>query len=133
MMKKNDWSRGTIRTGHWIEVYQEQIAEPEEDEKQGKGDEVEIEPEKKKKKGTKEQIKRELTLAEIHRVHGHNVKPDDLTRLRLNGKKFTSLKQDEEWAQIKPITVDLSINFMNLMTLNPFPVVSKHLKCPSTA
>merc|ERR1711892_379905 len=115
MMKKNDWSRGTIRTGHWIEVYQEQIAEPEEDLKQGKGDaEAESNAELETKKGAKQKIKRVLTLAEIYAVHGHNVKPDDLTRLRLNGKKFTSLKQDEEWAQVKPITADLSINFMNL-------------------
>ena len=59
-------------------------------------------------------MKRELTLDGIYKVHGHNVKPDDLTRLRLNGKKFTSLKQDEDWSQVKPITADLSINFMNL-------------------
>ena len=93
----------------------EQIAEPEEDLKQGKGDvEAESNAELETKKGAKQKIKRVLTLAEIHAVHGHNVKPDDLTRLRLNGKKFTSLKQDEEWAQVKPITADLSINFMNL-------------------
>jgi len=127
MMKKNDWSRGTIRTGHWIEVYQEQIAEPEDD---GKGDEAESESEQKKKKVVKEQMKRELTLDGIYKVHGHNVKPDDLTRLRLNGKKFTSLKQDEDWSQVKPITADFSINFMNLDDVEPISSRLQTLEMP---
>ena len=77
----------------------------------GEGDGGENSEEKKK---PKEQKKRELTLDEIYRVHGTKVKNNDLTRLRLNGKKFTSVKMDDNWDQVQPVTADFSINFLNL-------------------
>merc|ERR1719204_2785268 len=71
---------------------------------------------------------KELTIEEVYAVHG-NVEHKYISKLKFNSKQFTKVGSTG-WDGLEPVTADFSINYLNLVMLEPFSSKLEVLEMP---
>jgi hypothetical protein len=76
----------------------------------------------------KKMYSKELTIEEVYAVHG-NVEHKYISKLKFNSKQFTKVGSTG-WDGLEPVTADFSINYLNLVMLEPFSSKLEVLEMP---
>merc|ERR1712168_1654405 len=71
---------------------------------------------------------KELNIEEVYAVHG-KVEHKYISKLKFNSKQFTKVSSTG-WDDLEPVTADFSINYLNLVMLEPFSSKLEVLEMP---
>lgn len=71
---------------------------------------------------------KELTIEEVYAVHG-KVEHEYISKLKFNSKQLTKVSSTG-WDGLEPVTADFSINYLNLVMLEPFSSKLEVLEMP---